>query len=108
MEANFIYFSSSTMQACFSGYPQVSQTIWLNFSKETNKCFKQQKYDLKLKIWSIPDEALIETIKMDIWNAWFGALARKLWHFENALGCKTEGSGFHRSDLNLGQDFRCI
>jgi hypothetical protein len=56
------------MQACFSDYAHVSRTIWLNFTQETKNCFKIQEYGLKLKILSLHDEALIETIKMDIWN----------------------------------------
>jgi hypothetical protein len=54
------------MQACFSGYAQVSWIIWLNFTQETKKCFKLQEYELKLQILSLHDEALVETIKMDI------------------------------------------
>jgi hypothetical protein len=63
--------------------------------------------------WS--SEALVETIKMDIWNTWFEARMRKLWYFEETPGCKNEGFslgnwrvGFHRSDLNLIRDFHHI
>jgi hypothetical protein len=31
------------MHACFSGYARVSQTIWLNFTQETKKCFKHAR-----------------------------------------------------------------
>jgi hypothetical protein len=37
MEDNFIYFTSWTIQACFSGYAHVSWIIWLNFTQETKK-----------------------------------------------------------------------
>jgi hypothetical protein len=50
MDANFIYFTSWTMQACFLGHAHVSQTIWLNFTQETYKCFKLQDDELKLKV----------------------------------------------------------
>jgi hypothetical protein len=66
METNFIYFTSCTIQACFSGYTRVSRTIWLNFTQETKKYFKQQEYEVKLKILSLHDEAVITTIKIDI------------------------------------------
>jgi hypothetical protein len=56
------------MQACVSGYAHVSQAIWLNFTQETKKCFQLQEDELKLKILNLHDEALIETIKMDIWS----------------------------------------
>jgi hypothetical protein len=92
MEANFIYFTSWTMQACFPGYAHVSWAIWLDFTKETKKHFKLQEDKLILKIWSLHDESHIETIKIDVWK-WFGARSRKLWHFENPSGCKTGGSG---------------
>jgi hypothetical protein len=88
MVDNFIYFTSWTKQACFLGYAHVSWTIWLNFTQETKKCFKLQEDKLKLKIWSLHDKALIEMIKIDIWNAWFGDRTRKLWHFENAQATK--------------------
>jgi hypothetical protein len=32
----------------------------------------------------------------------------KLCYFENALGYKIGGSGFHGSDQNPSQDFHCI
>jgi hypothetical protein len=92
MKSNFIYFTSWTMHACLSSYAHVSQIIWLNFTQETKKYFKLQEDECKLKILSLRDEALIETIKMDRWNTWFGARTRKLWHFKNARGCKTGGS----------------
>jgi hypothetical protein len=81
------------MQACFWGYAHVSWTIWVNFTQETKKFLKLQEYELKLKIWSLHDEALVEMIKMDIWNTWFGAQTRKLLHFKNALVCKSGSSG---------------
>jgi hypothetical protein len=40
----------------------------LNFTQETKKFFKLQEYELKMKVSSLHDEALIEMIKMDIWN----------------------------------------
>jgi hypothetical protein len=101
------------MQACVSGYAHVSQAIWLNFTQETKKCFKLQEDELKLKILNLHDEALIETIKMDIWSTWFGPRTRKLWHFENAAKpevpvWETRGSGFQGSDPNLSRDFHRI
>jgi hypothetical protein len=105
MVSNFIYFTSLIIQICFLGYARVSQTIWLNFIQETKKCFKQQEYELKLKIWSFYDETLVKTIKKDIWNIWFGARISKLWHFEDAAICKTKGFDFYGSDSNLSRDF---
>jgi hypothetical protein len=40
----------------------------LNFTQDIKKCFKIQDGELKLKILSLHDEALVETVKMDIWN----------------------------------------
>jgi hypothetical protein len=115
MNANFIYFTSWTMQTCFSGYAHISQEIWLNFTQEIKKCSKLQEYELKLKIWSLHGEALIETIKVDIWNTWFEAR----WGCRDILKMlqsakpevpvwKAGGSSFHGSDLNLSQDFHRI
>jgi hypothetical protein len=66
MEVSFIYFTSWIMQTYFSGYAHVSRAIWLNFTQETKKYFKQQEYEVKLKILSLHDEAVITTIKIDI------------------------------------------
>jgi hypothetical protein len=85
----------------FSGYAHDSWIIWLNFTQEMKKCLKLQEYELKLKIWSIHDEVLIEVIKMDIWNVWFGAQTRKLWHFENAPGYKTGASGLRNRRIQF-------
>jgi hypothetical protein len=41
----------------------------LNFTQKTKKCFKLKEDELKLKILSLHDEALVETIKIDIWIA---------------------------------------
>jgi hypothetical protein len=103
MDVNFIYFTSWIMCACFSVYAHVSWTIWLNFTQETKKCFKVREYELKLKILSLHDEALIEMIKMDIWNKWFGARIRKLWHFENAPSYKTVGSGLENRRVRFSR-----
>jgi hypothetical protein len=65
MDVNFIYFTSWIMHACFSGYAHVSQAIWLNCTQDTKKYFKLQEYELKLNIFSLHNEALVETIKMD-------------------------------------------
>jgi hypothetical protein len=73
------------MHMCF-------RAIWLDFTQETKKCLKRQEYELKLKIWSLHDESLVETIKIYIWHTWFGARMRMLCHFENALDCKIRGS----------------
>jgi hypothetical protein len=54
------------MQAYFLGYAHVSRAIWLDFTEEIKKCFKLQEYELRLKIWSLYDESLVETIKIDI------------------------------------------
>jgi hypothetical protein len=93
MDANFIYFTSWIMQTCLSGYAYVSRTIWLNFTQEIKKCFKLQEDERKLKILSLCDESLFDTIKIDRWNTWFEARTRMLWYFENALSCKTRGYG---------------
>jgi hypothetical protein len=71
----------------FSGYAHASRIIWLNFTQETKKCFKWQEYELKVKILSMHDEALVETIIMDTWNTLFGARTRKFWYFEDAPDC---------------------
>jgi hypothetical protein len=83
----------------FSSYARVFRIIWLNFTQETKKCLKQQQYELKMNILSLHDEALIETIKMDIWNTWFRACTRKLWYFKYARGCKTRGSSLENRRL---------
>ena len=41
----------------------------MNFTQETKKCLKGLEDEAKLMILSVHDEALVETIKMDIWNA---------------------------------------
>jgi hypothetical protein len=92
METNFIYFTNWTIQTCFLSYAHVSQAISLNFTQETKKCFKLQEDELKQKILNLHDEALVETIRMDIWNTWFGARTRMLWYFKNISVYKIGGS----------------
>jgi hypothetical protein len=60
----------------FLGYAHVSWAIWLNFTQETKMFFKLQEVELKLKIWNLHDEALIEAMKMDRWNTWFCVTSR--------------------------------
>jgi hypothetical protein len=60
----------------------------VEFHSRNNKCFILQEYELKLNIWSIHDEALVETITMNIWN--------------------TGGSSFHESDPNMSRYFHHI
>jgi hypothetical protein len=84
------------MHMCFT-------VIWLDFTQETKKCFKRQEYELKLKIWSLHDESLVETIKMYIWHTWFGARTRMLWHFKNAPDCKIGGSGLENRRVRFSR-----
>ena len=55
-----------------------SWVIWLGLTQEKKKFLKKQEDKDKLQIGGEHDEALIETIKMDLWITYFGAWMRKL------------------------------
>ena len=55
----------------------------MNFTQETKKFLKGLEEGVKLLISSVHDEALVETIKMDIWKTQFGARMRMLWQFQD-------------------------
>jgi hypothetical protein len=56
------------LYACFTWYAHVSYKILMDFTQETKTCMEWPEDRAKLKIWSANDEALFETIIMDIWN----------------------------------------
>jgi hypothetical protein len=75
----------------------------VEFHSRKKKCFKLQGDEFKLNFWRLHDEAFVEMIRMDIWNALFGAQTRKLWHFENASRCKTGGSDLRNWRIQFSQ-----
>jgi hypothetical protein len=44
------------------------------------------------------DEALVETIKMNVWNAWFEARTRKLWQFGDVPRLQNRKAWFGKSE----------